>query len=176
MIGIQPNSAELWKLFDACFKHDPSGYWFASDSLSFIVVSKTYATMVLGEDNRNAESLGLLVAWLVAHDMMSESLESSVGRDMARVRMQDMTGADFLSVVLHGELASAHLSAAGQAFVESYLLTGRYQRDYDGAGYEGENEWHRYDELAPLISAAHQKLNKPQRNAKIIKFPFGGKK
>ena len=133
----------------------------------------TYATMKLGTDNRNAESLGLLVAWLIAHGMMSEFLESSVGREMARVRMQDLTGADFLSLTLHGELNSAHLSDEGQAFVESYLVSGQFQQDYDEAEYAGENEWHRYDELAPTISRAHQTMIKPKTTAKILKFPFG---
>ena len=134
----------------------------------------SYASMVLGGESRNAEQLGAYVAWLINNQLFQEHIEHAAGSGITRVRMQDLTGADFLSTELHGELKPEQLTEAGRAFTEHYLLSGLYDRDYQQVEFSGENEWLRYADLAPLISRAFRHFNQPGFGgmvAKILKFP-----
>ena len=143
-------------------------------------MNKTYATIQLGGEQRNAERLGALISWVVSNHLLEPVLERSNSTAVARVRMQDLTGPEFLTTVLHGEFNSAHLNEEGQGFIEKYFVSGRFDEDYDSCQYAGENEWHRYDEVSPKISAAYRGYTMPgpgrKAMAKILKFPFGGKK
>jgi hypothetical protein len=108
-----------------------------------------YESLQLSGTARNAERLGLYVAWLVSNSLLAESTEQSAGRAVAHLRMQ--------------------------------ALTGTFNEDYAGCDYTGENEWHRYDELAPKISAAFRRFREPasklkQGIAKILQFPSRKKK
>ena len=138
-------------------------------------MSDTYASVVLGGDARNAEFLGVMVAWHVTNHLIAPNLESRAGRTVARVRMQDMTGAGFLTTELDGELRPTHLSEEGQRFVEAYFLSGQFRSDFDAAEFDGDNEWERYDQVAPSISAAFRKFRapaeKPSTMGKILQFP-----
>ena len=133
--------------------------------------------MVLGGDARNVEQLGAYVAWLINNQLFQTHVERVAERMMTRVRMQDVTGADFFSTELHGELKPEQLTQPGRAFTEHYLLTDLYDKDYQQVAFAGENEWLRYADLAPLISRAFREFNQPQRSslggtvAKILKFP-----
>ena len=135
---------------------------------------KSYASMVLGGESRNVEQLGAYVAWLINNHLFLEHIERAAGREITRVRMQDLTGADFLSTELHGELKSEQLTEAGRSFTEHYLLSDLYDKDYQQVEFSGENEWLRYAELAPMISRAYRHFGQPGiagKVAKILKFP-----
>lgn len=141
----------------------------------------SYASMVLGGEHRNVERLGLYVAWLINHQLFLPHVEEGAGRSMTRVRMQDQTGADFLSLELHGELKPEHLTDSGRRFTEKYLLGGQFDIDYDGVSFDGDNEWIRYAEVAPLITRAYRSAEKAESSvtgglAKVLKFPAFGKK
>ena len=138
---------------------------------------KSYASMVLGGESRNVEQLGAYVAWLINNQLFQENIERAAGSGVTRVRMQDLTGADFLSTELHGELKPEQLTKAGRAFTEHYLLSGLYDKDYHQVQFMGDNEGLRYADLAPLISRAYRSFAKPERTglsgtlAKVLKFP-----
>ena len=144
-------------------------------------MTDAYQTIRLGGENRNAESLGDFVAWLVTNNLLDPVLEEHVGREAARVKMQDLTGPAFLTTVLHGELKPAHLTAKGKRFCELYLASGDYDRDFEALEYhqlkhKGDNEWLRYDAISPKISEAFRKLTQPESPlkklaGKIIQFP-----
>ncbi len=139
-------------------------------------MNNSYEELRLGGDGRNVEYLGAFVAWLVTNRLLSDHLEKVAGSAIARVRMQDMTGPAFLTTALHGELGPSHLSADGQQFAERYLKSGQYRQDYNACTYVGENEWHRFDELSPKITAAYRgpstQTTTPARGvAKILSFP-----
>lgn len=135
----------------------------------------SYASMVLGGEDRNVEQLGAYVAWLINHQLFQDHVERSAGSALTRVRMQDLNGGDFLSLALHGELEAAHLTDQGRAFTEHYLLSGRYDKDYATVKFDGENEWQRYADLAPLITRAFREFEdgkKPKGMlAKVLQFP-----
>lgn len=138
---------------------------------------ETYRSMILGGTQRNAERLGAYVAWLVTNQLIHPVVERSGGSAVTRVRMHDLTGADFLATVLHGELRPDQLNEAGQAFTEAYFVSGSFDDDYDQLEYSGENEWHRFEEISPKITRAYQdflQANKPgllKTTAKILRFP-----
>ena len=142
-------------------------------------MSEPYAHIIFGE-SRNAERLGAFVAWLVSNGLLEPVFERTVEKAVARVKMQDMTGPEFLTTVLDGELAPRHLSAEGRAFVEAYFVPGTYDADFERCEYKGDNDWVLYDELSPRISSAFQNdkapaPKKPRGTAKILQFPFGRK-
>ena len=138
---------------------------------------KSYASMVLSGESRNVEQLGAYVAWLINNRLLQDSLESAGGREITRVRMQDLTGADFLATELHGELKPEQLTEQGRAFTRHYLLSGLYDKDFLQVQFIGDNEWLRYAELAPLISQAYRSFSEPELTglggtlAKILRFP-----
>lgn len=136
----------------------------------------SYASATLGGEGRNVEALGVFVAWLVANDLLDPAFAASAGAPVTRLRMQDLNGAEFLTTVMHGELAPHQLTDDGRRFTESYFLSGEFQRDYDAVDYTGSDEWHRYDLVAPRIRSAWQKLHSPLQKirstgAKILQFP-----
>ncbi len=137
----------------------------------------TYASMILGGSDRNVEQLGAYTAWLINNRMFVEAIERISDDAITRVRMQSSTGADFLATELHGELESTHLTEQGMAFTEWYLVSGRYTQDYQKIEFDGENEWLRYADLSPLISAAYREFEtgtKPslgKKLAKVLQFP-----
>ena len=138
---------------------------------------KSYASMVLGGESRNVEQLGAYVAWLINNRLLQDNFESAGGREITRVRMQDLTGADFLATELHGELRPEQLTDQGRAFTRHYLLSGLYDKDFLQVQFIGDNEWLRYAELAPLISRAYRSFSEPERTglggtlANILRFP-----
>ena len=88
-----------------------------------------------------------------------------------------MSGPEFLTTVLHGELRSEHLNEIGRRFTEHYFVSGVFEIDYNAIDYTGENEWLRYREISPAITAAFQSFNtgnvsQTKRSAKILQFPF----
>jgi hypothetical protein len=139
-------------------------------------MSKSYQSIRLGGDGRNAESLGDFVTWLVANNLLDSALEQRSGSQLARVKMQDISGGAFLTTVLDGELKPEHLNSDGQKFCEHYLVSGDYDREIDKLELDQENDWLRYDMVAPKISAAYRALNEPNKSivrsiAKVIQFP-----
>lgn len=142
-------------------------------------VAEIYGTLILGSEDRNAESLGVFVAWLVCNHLISDLIERSHGRAIARVRMHDLTGPEFLTTVLHGELRSDQLTETGRDFTERFLVSGDFAGVYESCTFDGDDEWSRYDEIAPAITAAYRRwretVAKPEKrggtSARIIKFP-----
>ena len=65
-------------------------------------MSGTYESLKLNSEESNVERLGTFIAWLVANNLLSSSLENSAGSSVARLRMQDLSGAEFLTTVMHG--------------------------------------------------------------------------
>ena len=136
-------------------------------------MTEIYDSIRLGNDSRNADYLGTFVAWLVINKLIDPALESAAGSAAARVRMQDLTGAAFLTTVMHGELRSVHLTEHGRNFVEYYFVSGDYLADFSNRTGQEEDEWLLYDELAPKITAAWRRMQTPVKRltAKILKFP-----
>jgi hypothetical protein len=139
-------------------------------------VQEVYESIRLSGLERNVEYLGTFIAWLVSNKLLDADLERSAGSAAARVRMQDLTGPEFLTTVLHGEFKPSHLNEDGRGFVEYYFVTDKYESDYRLCGYSGEDEWLLYDVLAPQITRAFQAYSNPrsrlkQIGAKILKFP-----
>lgn len=134
----------------------------------------SYASVTLGGEDRNAEYLGIFVAWLVANDLLAEPLKRRAAKAVSRLRLQDLTGSAFLTTVLEGELRPDQLSEAGRDFAERYLVSGTYRRDFDAIAFDGDDEWAHYDVVAPLITAAWRGEPQPEKSpktAKILKFP-----
>ena len=138
-----------------------------------------YAQMRFGRDDDSIERLGIFVAWLVNHRLLCDDLERSASRSAARVRLQDMTGTEFLSTVLHGDLREAHLTQRGNAFTREYFVTGRFNEELDevlGERHRKMDPWSRYDHVAPVIMKAYEAWRlslRPSPLARLAKIlPF----
>tara|TARA_R110002072_G_scaffold20841_6_gene75236 strand:+ start:5222 stop:5650 length:429 start_codon:yes stop_codon:yes gene_type:complete len=139
-------------------------------------MSDVYQSIRLGGEDRNAESLGDFVAWLITNDMLDPVLAEQSGHEAARVKMQDLTGAAFLTTVLHGDLKPEHLNETGRNFCAHYLASDQYDRDYQQLEYEAENDWLRFDVVSAKISEVYRAFIKPEPAlkklaAKVIQFP-----
>ncbi|MCB1645503.1 MAG: hypothetical protein KDI36_08620 [Pseudomonadales bacterium] len=140
---------------------------------------KLIASVILGGPDANSEKLGTLVGWLIANDLISETLRRDHPRALARVKMQDLPGSGFLTTALHGELKDTDLSEDGQRFVNRYYLTGAFDQDFASRQYQGHDEWILYDELAPVISRAFRgqpadaasNASEGRKAGKILQFP-----
>jgi len=109
-----------------------------------------------GSFDRAAVPLGMFVAWLAQHQLLSEALSDSAGSLITRVRFREVTGSELLLSGCGGALEAEHLSAAGLAFTEHYYA--RFFDDFrDVFGddvYAVDDDWAHYDRLAPRITAA----------------------
>jgi hypothetical protein len=137
----------------------------------------SYASLILGGTDRNVEKLGAYVAWLINNRLFTDYIERTCESEITDVRLQSTTGADFLATALHGELTPNMLEPEGKAFTERYLLSGKYDEDYQSVEFIGDDEWVRYADLAPLISKAfrgedaNEQTGVTKKLAKVLKFP-----
>lgn len=148
-------------------------------------MSGTYESLRLNGEENNIDRLGTFVAWLVANDLLASDLERRAGSSVARLRMQDLNGADFLATVMHGEFKVEHLAEKAKKFVEGYFVSGAYEADFNSCEYNSrenrdENVWLLYDEVAPKVSKAYHQFNNPPSKieskvkttlGKILQFP-----
>jgi len=116
------------------------------------MTQQKYASLVLGSHGNNTQSLGAIVAFLVSNDLLATSLQDRYPSAVARIRMQDLSGAEFLTTVLHGELLPEHLNAEGQRFCQAYFISGDFERDLDSLGDTDLEDWLLYDKVSPLMS------------------------
>ncbi len=132
-------------------------------SIRKFLMSGTYESLKLNSEDSNVERLGTFIAWLVANNLLSSALENSAGSSVARLRMQDLTGAEFLTTVMHGEFKVEHLTENARKFVDEYFVSDSYESDFNAAvtaiKYDAtqdafNNAWLLYDEVAPRISTA----------------------
>ena len=140
-------------------------------------MNEIFALIELSGSSRNAERLGAYIAWLVANNLIAPSLQEQAGPAIVRVRMQDLNGPEFFTTVMHGELKAEYLTETGCSFTRRYLVPGHYDIDYESVSYDGEDEWLRYREISPKITAAYQAYIHPKStlqkvSAKILQFPF----
>ena len=138
--------------------------------------NEIYAIATLGGPERNVERIGTFIAWIISNNLLETILTRKASSSVARVQMQDLNGLEFLTTVFFFFFKAGHLSEEGQKFAEHYFLKGQYDKDYDACGYDGDDNWLRYDAVAPKISAAYRQFINPKsrikaRLAKIIQFP-----
>ena len=82
---------------------------------------RSYETIQFGDATSNTDRLGILIAWLVNHQLTDANFENENAKAISRLRLEDMTGPEFFTTVLHGEFGSAFLNHLGQDFVEEYF-------------------------------------------------------
>ena len=89
-------------------------------------MSRMYETIKFGDRVSNAEKLGIIITWLIAHHLTDVAFEQEHASAIARLRMEDMSGEEFFTTVLHGEFRSDFLNQEGRDFVEKYFLVGLF--------------------------------------------------
>ena len=139
-------------------------------------MSQIYATVALGRIGNNTQALGVLIAFLVTHDLLNPGLVQANPSAVGRIKIQDLAGAAFLTTVLEGELRSEHLSDVGQAFCEAYFGSEIEQQVRAQAAKLNEEDWRLYDEVSPALMALLKGKASPPSSfkkmaAKILKFP-----
>lgn len=139
-------------------------------------MSQIYATIALGRVGNNTQALGALTAFLVTHDLLNPALVQNHSSAVGRIKMQDLSGAAFLTTVLGGELRSEHLSSEGEAFCQQYLASAAEQQVCARAAMSDEEDWRFYDDVSPLLTTLFRgKATPPSKfkkmAAKILKFP-----
>tara|TARA_E500000331_G_scaffold289203_1_gene284898 strand:+ start:125 stop:541 length:417 start_codon:yes stop_codon:yes gene_type:complete len=137
-------------------------------------LNKSYETIEFGDSTANADRLGIIIAWLVSHQLTEANFEQENALAISRLRLEDMTGAEFFATVLHGEFGSAFLNQNGQDFVEDYFLGGTYDHDYNQVKVYTADERLLCNQVSLKISEAYRKFVEPpsigKKLAKVLRF------
>ena len=137
-------------------------------------MNKSYETIQFGDATANADRLGIIIAWLVSHQLTEASFEKKNAPAVSRLRLEDITGAEFFATVLHGEFGSAFLNQLGQDFVEDYFVGGAYDHDYNQAKAYTADEQVLCDHVSLKISEAYRQFVEPpsigRKLAKVLRF------
>ena len=138
------------------------------------MVNRSYETIQFGDVTSNADRLGMLIAWLVNHQLTDANFERENAKAISRLRLEDMTGPEFFTTVLHGEFGSAFLNHLGQDFVEEYFLGGTYDYDYNQVKSGVADERLLSNHVSQRISKAYRKYVEPpslaKKLAKVLRF------
>ena len=137
-------------------------------------MNKSYETIQFGDSIANADRLGIIIAWLVSHQLTEANFEKENALAISRLQLEDMTGAEFFTTALHGDFGSAFLNQLGQDFVEDYFMSGSYDHDYNQVRREIADERLLCNQVSQKISKAYRKhLGPPsirQKLAKVLRF------
>ena len=137
-------------------------------------MNKSYETIQFGDATANADRLGIIIAWLVSHQLTEANFEKKNAPAISRLRLEDMTGAEFFATVLDGEFGSALLNQHGQDFVEDYFLGGSYDQDYNQVMVYTADERLLRNHVSLKISKAYRKFVEPtsmgKKLAKVLRF------
>ena len=137
-------------------------------------MGKVYETIRFGDAASNAEKLGIIISWLVSHHLTEATFEHENASAIARLRMEDMSGAEFFATILNGEFGSAFLNQLGQDFVEEYFLGGTYDYDYNQVKSGEADERLLSNQVSQRISTAYRKYVEPpslaKKLAKVLRF------
>ena len=140
----------------------------------YFVTYRSYETIQFGDVTSNADRLGMLIAWLVNHQLTDANFEKENAKAISRLRLEDMTGPEFFTTVLHGEFGSAFLNHLGQDFVEEYFLGGTYDYDYNQVKSGVADERLLSNHVSQRISKAYRKYVEPpslaKKLAKVLRF------
>ena len=137
-------------------------------------MNKSYETIQFGDATANADRLGIIIAWLVSHQLTEANFEQENALSISRLRLEDITGAEFFTTALHGDFGSAFLNQLGQDFVEDYFLSGSYDHDYNQVRRYTADERLLCNQVSQKISKAYRKYLEPpsirQKLAKVLRF------
>ena len=135
---------------------------------------RSYETIQFGDVTSNADRLGMLIAWLVNHQLTDANFERDNAKAISRLRLEDMTGPEFFTTVLHGEFGSDFLNQLGQDFVEEYFLSGTYDHDYSQVKSSAADTRLLNNHVSQRISKAYRKYVEPpslaKKLAKVLRF------
>ncbi len=106
--------------------------------------------------------IGLFFAWLIHHQMESESLAMAYSPELDAIRARLLTGREFVASQRNGELTSSDLSDSGNDFARDYFGSDRYFQDYADtlvgalpSLYHVDDSWANYDLMAACIDARY---------------------
>ncbi|MFL2503759.1 MAG: hypothetical protein ACJ0Q2_01525 [Candidatus Azotimanducaceae bacterium] len=137
-------------------------------------MNKSYETIQFGDATANADRLGIIIAWLVSHQLTEANFEQENALSISRLRLEDITGAEFFTTALHGDFGSAFLNQLGQDFVEDYFMSGSYDHDYNQVRRYTADERLLCNQVSQKISKAYRKYLEPpsirQKLAKVLRF------
>ncbi len=118
-----------------------------------------------GGFDRASVPLGIYVAWLANHQLLSDGFCDRVGELLTRVRFREVTGSELALAGCGGVLESAQLNAEGESFTSHYY--GRYLDDFRAEfgmdPYSVKDDWDHYDRMARRLTAALMRFRAPAR-------------
>lgn len=109
-----------------------------------------------GSFERAAVPLGMYVAWLANHHLLSTSFAEQSAALVTRVRMRDVTGSELAVAGCGGVLESAHLNPEGEAFTARYYpgYLDDFRAEFGDDPYAVKDDWTHYDRIAPRLTRA----------------------
>jgi hypothetical protein len=81
------------------------------------------------ENEAGATHIGMFMAWIILHEMVSDEAREHHAEALAKVRAREMTGAQYVIDMQDCKLFDDDLSALGNAFASAYYES-EYGPDY----------------------------------------------
>jgi len=109
-----------------------------------------------GSYERAAVPLGMYVAWLANHHLLSETVVERCATLVTRLRFREITGSELVISGCAGLLDGSHLNAEGQAFTVQYYpgYLDDFRDVFGSDPYAVRDDWEHYDRLAPRLTRA----------------------
>lgn len=108
-----------------------------------------------------ATHIGMFMAWMIRHDLVSEDLQASASTELELVKSKKITGREFLVDLCDCKLMAEDLSEDGNTFA-SWYYESNYLDDYAQVfKVRGEttmefcsvaDTWENYNQLAPVLA------------------------
>ncbi|MEQ8857124.1 MAG: hypothetical protein RIC56_00620 [Pseudomonadales bacterium] len=109
-----------------------------------------------GGFDRAAVPLGMYLAWLANHQLLSAAFSERAATLITRLRFREITGSELLVAGCGGVLDAAHLSPEGEAFTTRYFpgFYAEFRREFGADPYAVEDDWDHYDRMARRLTGA----------------------
>jgi hypothetical protein len=113
-----------------------------------------------GSFERAAVPLGMYVAFLAQHGLLSDTLQDRAAGLVTRVRFREVTGSELLIAGCGGGLEAGHLNDEGRAFSRAFIADylDVFRDTFGPDIYAVPDDWAHYDRLAPRLTAALMKF------------------
>jgi len=124
------------------------------------------------ENEAGATHIGMFMAWMILHEMVSDDARQSNAEALAKVKAREMTGAEYVIDMQDCKLFDDDLNDLGNEFAASYYESGYYADYAEAMGVDNdtaddfcrvEDTWANYAKIARVLDQRFDAFKKARR-------------
>jgi len=124
------------------------------------------------ENEAGATHIGMFMAWMILHEMVSDDARQSNAEALATVKAREMTGAEYVIDMQDCKLFDDDLNDLGNEFAASYYESGYYADYAEAMGVDNdtaddfcrvEDTWANYAKIARVLDQRFDAFKKARR-------------